>query len=166
MKTRNTLLAVTFIAASLAATGLALAHGGMGNAAPGMGHGMMGGMHGPEAAATMGARLAEWKASLKITPAQETSWSRFAALLTQQAEARDALRTQMHAQMSDPNSAGTLDRAAQHEAMQKVQQANVAARDVALKDLYAVLTPEQKAVADQHLQGRRGHGMAGRMLPN
>ncbi len=168
MKTRNILLALTVVAASLAAAGVALAHGGMGNDTPGMGHGMMGmgpgmgGMHGPEAAAALGARLAETKAQLKITPAQETSWSRFAALVTQQAEARDAMRTQMHALMSDPNTAATVDRTAQHEAMHNLQQANMTARDAALKDLYAVLTPEQKAVADQRLQGHRGHGMAGR----
>ena len=49
----------------------------------------------------------------------------------------------------------------QRETMHKAQQESMAARNAALADLYAVLTPEQKAVADQRLQGRRGHRMAG-----
>ena len=199
MKTSNSILAVTIIAASLAGAGSAFAHGGMGAGAMGMGaehpmghgmmgaghemgHGMMGmgqgmghghmgmgaGMHsgmgpmqGPEAPVTVSARLADSKAQLKITSAQEAAWSKYAALVTQQAEAHANMRTQMHAQMSDPKTASTLDHAAQREAMHKLQQDNLAARNTALTELYAVLTPEQKAVADQRLQGRRGHRMAG-----
>lgn len=209
MKTSNSFLAVTIIAASLAGAGSAFAHGGMGAGAMGMGadhpmgqgmmgaghemghgmmgHGMMGmgqgmghghmghghmgmgaGMHagmgpmqGPEAAATLSARLADSKAQLKITSAQEAAWSKYAALVTQQAEAQANMRTQMHAQMSDPKTASTVDHAAQRETMHKLQQDNLAARNTALTDLYAVLTPEQKAVADQRLQGLRGHRMAG-----
>lgn len=199
MKTSNSILAVTIIAASLAGAGSAFAHGGMGAGAMGMGaehpmghgmmgaghemgHGMMGmgqgmghghmgmgaGMHsgmgpmqGPEAPSTVSARLADSKAQLKITSAQEAAWSKYAALVTQQAEAHANMRTQMHAQMSDPKTASTLDHAAQREAMHKLQQDNLAARNTALTELYAVLTPEQKAVADQRLQGRRGHRMAG-----
>ena len=199
MKTSNSILAVTIIAASLAGAGSAFAHGGMGAGAMGMGaehpmgqgmmgaghemgHGMMGmgqgmghghmgmgaGMHagmgpmqGPEAPASVSARLADSKAQLKITSAQEAAWSKYAALVTQQAEAHANMRTQMHAQMSDPKTASTVNHAAQREAMHKLQQDNLAARNTALTELYAVLTPEQKAVADQRLQGRRGHRMAG-----
>ena len=199
MKTSNSILAVTIIAASLAGAGSAFAHGGMGAGAMGMGaehpmgqgmmgaghemgHGMMGmgqgmghghmgmgaGMHagmgpmqGPEAPASVSARLADSKAQLKITSAQEAAWSKYAALVTQQVEAHANMRTQMHAQMSDPKTASTVDHAAQREAMHKLQQDNLAARNTALTELYAVLTPEQKAVADQRLQGRRGHRMAG-----
>lgn len=199
MKTSNSILAVTIIAASLAGAGSALAHGGMGpdamgmgaehpmgqgmmGAGQGMGHGMMGmghdmgrahkgmgaGMHagmgpmqGHEATAATSTMLADWKAQLKITAAQEAAWGKYAALVTQQAETQTKMRTQMHAQMSDPKTASTVDHAAQRETMHKAQQENLAARNAALTDLYAVLTPEQKAVADQRLQGRRGHRMAG-----
>jgi LTXXQ motif family protein len=206
MKTSNSILAVTIIAASLAGAGSAFAHGGMGAGAMGMGaehpmgqrmmgaghemgHGMMGmgqgmghghmghghmgmgaGMHagmgpmqGPEAPATVSARLADSKAQLKITSAQEAAWSKYAALVTQQAEAHANMRTQMHAQMSDPKTASTADHAAQRETMHKFKQDNLAARNTALTDLYAVLTPEQKTVADRRLQGPRGHRMAGHM---
>ena len=209
MKTSNSILAVTIIAASLAGAGSAFAHGGMGAGAMGMGadhpmgqgmmgaghdmgrgmmdhsmmgHGMMGmghdmgqghkgmggamhagmgPMQGPEAAATVSARLADSKAQLKITSAQEAAWSKYAALVTQQAEAQANMRTQMHAQMSDPKTASTVDHAARRETMQRFQQDNLAARNTAFTELYAVLTPEQKAVADQRLQGRRGHHVAG-----
>ena len=118
-------------------------------------------MKGPEAPAATSTTLADWKAQLKIAAAQEAAWSRYAALVTQQAEAHAKMRTQMHAQMSDRKTASTVDHAAQRETMHKFQQENLAARNTALTDLYAVLTPEQKAVADQRLQGRRGHRMAG-----
>ena len=138
MKTSNIIFAVTIITASMAGAGSALAHGGMGPDAMGMsaehaighgmmgaghdmGHGMMGmgaGMHagmgpmqGPEAPAATSTTLADWKAQLKITAAQEAAWSRHAALVTQQAEARAKMRTQMHAQMSDPKTASTVDHA-------------------------------------------------------
>jgi hypothetical protein len=137
---------------------------GMGHGHMGMGAGMhagMGPMQGPEAPATVSARLADSKAQLKITSAQEAAWGKYAALVTQQAEAHATMRTQMHAQMSDPKTASTVDHAAQRETMHKLQQDNLAARNTALTDLYAVLTPEQKAVADQRLQGPRGPRMAG-----
>ncbi len=199
MKTSNSILAVTIIAASLAGAGSAFAHGGMGAGAMGMGadhpmgqgmmgaghemgqgmmgmghdmgqghkgmggamHAGMGPMQGPEAPAAVSARLADSKAQLKITSAQEAAWGKYAALVTQQAEAHANMRTQMHAQMSDPKTASTVDHAAQRETMHKFKQDNLAARNTALTDLYAVLTPEQKAVADQRLQGLRGHRMAG-----
>jgi Spy/CpxP family protein refolding chaperone len=124
----------------------------------------MGRMHGPETPAAASARLSELKASLNITAAQEAAWGKYAALVTQQAEVRDAMRTQMQAQMSDPKTAATIDHNAMRETMQKFQLENWTARDAALKELVAVLTPEQKAVADQRLQGWGRHPMAGRMV--
>ena len=62
--------------------------------------------------------------------------------------------------MQDPQAAAPADRAAHHEAMAKMRDEHMAARSAALKDLYAVLTPEQKALADQRLRGRHGHRMA------
>lgn len=174
MKTSHRIFALTLMAASLAVAGSALAHGGMGmgpgmgsgmemGMGPGMGQGMMGmgRMHGPESSAAVSARLAESKAALKITSAQEPAWGKYAALVTQQAEVRTAMRTQMQAQMSDPKTAATVDFNAQRETMQKFQQENLAARTAAMKELLGVLTPEQKAVADQRLPFRTGHRMAG-----
>ena len=122
----------------------------------GMHGGMRGGMHGPETPAVAAARLSDLKAELKITEAQEGAWQAFTAVAQQQVEQRQAMRAQMQAQMQDATPA---DRAAHYEAMKTVRDTHFAARSKALTDLYAVLTPEQKAVADQQLRGPHGHRM-------
>lgn len=173
MRTRQFWFATTAIVAALAA-GTAAAHPGM---AQGMGHGLgmgqgMGhGMHrgmGTEPgkaaapmAATLEQRLQAQKSALQITGAQESAWTAYAAVLTRQVEARNNMREKMHAQMA-PGTA-LPDRAAMHETMQKLQQELATQRTAAVKDLYAVLSPEQKALADQQLGGRGGQRMAGPM---
>ncbi|MBL0085837.1 MAG: Spy/CpxP family protein refolding chaperone [Ideonella sp.] len=136
---------------------------GMGMMGHGMGPGMAGRMHGPQTGATAASHLSELKAQLKITAAQEPAWQKFDAFVRQQAETSQAMRTTMQAQMqaqrNDPKAA-PIDYAAQREAMGKLRDTHLAARDAARKELYAVLTPEQKAIADQHMRPGRGHRMA------
>ena len=48
------------------------------------------------------------------------------------------------------------------ESMMEVRDSHPAARDAALKDLYAVLTKEQQALADHRLMSRPGHRTAWR----
>jgi Spy/CpxP family protein refolding chaperone len=127
---------------------------------PGMGMhgGMYGGMHGGMVnAETVAARLADLKTELKITGAQEGAWQAYVAVVQQQAAARDALRAQMQGPEVTP-----ADRSAHFEAMSKFREEHLAARTAALNDLYAVLTPEQKQLADQRLMPGRGPGMAWR----
>jgi Spy/CpxP family protein refolding chaperone len=187
MKTTTKFAAVSLATLSIAVASAVFAHPGMGfgpGMGPGMGYGMgpgmgmgygmgpgygmgmgpgmRGGMAGPETPAVVGARLSDLKTELKITAAQDGAWQAYAMVVQKQAEQRQALRTQMQAQMQDPKAAAPVDRAAQHEAMTKVRDEHLAARSAALKDLYAVLTPEQKALADQQLQAMPGHRMAGR----
>ena len=169
MKTTTKIIAITMAIASLAAAPAVLAHQGMGmgmgmqqGQGQGMGAGMMG--HGRGMSPGMGrmqggdpamaaTRLAEFKATLKITAAQEPAWSKFEATMRQQAEARQAMRTTMQAQMKDGKA--PADMSAQRDAMQKLR----AERDAARTELFAVLTPEQKALADRQGQGRHGrHG--------
>jgi Spy/CpxP family protein refolding chaperone len=177
MKNTTKFVAVSLATMSIAVASAVFAHPGMG-AGPGMGYGMgmgqgmgpgygigpgmRGGMFGAETPAVVGARLSDLKTELKITAAQEGAWQAYAAVVQTQAEQRQAHRTQMQAQMQDPQAAANMDRSAQHEAMMKVRDEHLAARSAALKDLYAVLTPEQKALADQRLQSMPGHRMAGR----
>ena len=129
---------------------------------PGMGMGMMGpGMHGAAAATN----LAEAKTALKITAEQESAWNAYAAVVTRHVEARTNLQEKMRAQWADPNAAAP-DRAAIHETMLEFRKDMQAQRSAALKDLYAVLTAEQKTLADRNLTGMggmRGQGMGGRM---
>lgn len=126
---------------------------GMGSGwGPGMGMqgGMRGGMHGPETAADISIRLAALKADLKITAAQDSTWEKYTAFVEKQAESHEALHAQMQAQF---NSSGVspADRTAQRDTMLKLRDQYLAQRDTALKDLQAVLTPEQKLLADQRL---------------
>lgn len=182
MKTTTQLAAVSLAVLSFALAGAVSAHPGYGMGAgagmgpgagagpcmgagpatgPGMGMGMGPGMvgRGPDAA-TVGARFDALKAEIKITAAQEAAWQAYVTVVQQQAEQRQALRTQMQAQMQDPQAAATVDRAAQYEAMSKLRETHLAARQAALNDLVAVLTPEQKAVAEQRLAAGPGHRMA------
>jgi protein CpxP len=173
MKTTTKIVAGTMAALSLATASAVFAHQGMGpgmgmgpEMGPGMGfgmgHGMRGGMHGPESAAVSAARLSDLKAELKITPAQDSAWQAYTTVVQQQAAVREAMRTQMQAQMQAPNAAAPVDHGAQHEAMSKLRDQHFAARSAAVKDLWAVLTPEQKTLAEQRLSVMPGHGMAWR----
>jgi Spy/CpxP family protein refolding chaperone len=132
-------------------------HGGAhGGTHGGMGGGMGGGMRGA-GPADVAARLAATKAELKITAAQETAWQAYEAVVRQQAESRQAMRTAMQARMQDPAAAASVDHAAMRETMHQQRESNQAARDQARQALYAVLSPEQKAVADQRLHFGPGH---------
>lgn len=122
-----------------------------------MGHGPMMQGRGPQAFANPGAfaesRLAGLKAELKITAAQESAWKAFADQAKQQADAMQKLMTtvQGSAQATAP------ERIEQRAQIMKQQQAQMEKGAAAFKALYAVLSPEQKAVADQGV----GFGMMG-----
>ncbi len=146
---------VAGIALAVAAATYAQPFGGMG---PGFGHGMgMGPGHGPMAgvdpAVRVDYRLSDMKAQLKITSAQEAAWQAFTAAAKEQAAGMQALRAQMQA------STGTApERMAQRTTAMQQRGAAMATMTNAFNALYAVLTPEQKAIADQNfgMMGRRG----------
>ena len=156
MKKITTAVRIAVGAAALAVAAVATAQpcGGMGagfgpgmgmRGGPGMGPGY--GAHGPvDHAAVADGRLAYLKSALKITPAQESAWEAFAATSKAQAGSMDAMREKMwQGGASAPERA-----AARAEAMQQRATA-MAAASKAIGGLYAVLTPEQKAIADQNL---------------
>jgi hypothetical protein len=127
---------------------------------PGMGHmgrGPMGQGMGPHGhgnpSAMADARNAYFKSELKITPAQEPAWKAYADQKKQQVEAMQALRTT--AQGS--KQATAPERLELRNQIMKKRQEQVEKETSAFKDLYAVLNPEQKALADQ----RVGLGMMG-----
>lgn len=174
MKTSTKLLTLAAAALALGAGGLVFAqagqgpYGGMGmhqgmgmhdGAQGGMRSGMGAGMRGAGQPADAAARLAAAKTELKITAAQEPAWQAFETVVRQQAEARLALRTAQQARLQDPAAAATIDHAAQREAMLKLRDSDQAARDTARQALYAVLSPEQKALADQRMGAGPGHRM-------
>lgn len=118
----------------------------------GFGPGMAGAQGNP--AANSAARLAFLQKELGITADQESAWQAYAKQVTQQAESMQALRTQATA------AAKTApERLNQRAAFAKQRATHMESMSVALNDLYAVLTPEQKAIADQHFGGgRMGQG--------
>ena len=122
-----------------------MGYGGMGPRGGGWGPG-----RGAVPAASVDAHLAYLKSELKITGDQETAWQAYAAQMKQQAESMKALFAQP---ATPPQSAP--ERASQRAEFAKQRAAAMESRSAALKDLYAVLTPEQKALADQHFGGPR-----------
>jgi hypothetical protein len=148
-------IATLALLAALGVSSLVIAHPG------GMGMGPMGGMHGPRAmmmadpAAMADQHLTDAKAALKITADQETAWQTFAGKARQQAAEMPKMRDQMlQMQGSAP------ERMNQHAEAMKSQVGHLESMSTALRDLYAVLSPEQKAVADQQFLMMRGQRMA------
>ncbi len=111
-------------------------------------HGGMGAMHGGPMFGDPSARaeqhLTYLKGQLNITPAQEGTWQGFADAVKQRAQGMVA----MHASMQSTASTVT-ERMDQRIAFMKLGLSNMEAVDNAAKQLYAVLTPEQKAAFDQ-----------------
>jgi hypothetical protein len=123
----------------------------MGGAGPGAGYGpMMGGMGwggrmgggGMMNPATAEARLEGVKSALTITAEQENAWNAYAGVVKTQAETRAKFREQMFA--ADPAARAELQ--SQHFAANAEAAKSLAtARD----GLYAVLTAEQRVIADR-----------------
>lgn len=139
--------------------------GPCGDDGPGMG--MMQGDHGRggDIGAIAEKRLTNLKAELKITAQQEPAWQAFAAKATEQAKAMQAQRQQfmLARDKTAPEHVSAPDRMAQHLSQMKQHLASMEGVQATVKDLYAALTPEQRALADKHFEhmrrGRMGHGM-------
>ena len=121
---------------------------------PGWGMGYGGGPgYGNPAAAAEG-RLAYLKAELKITKAQEPAWKKFSDEARKQAESMQAARTAMQGSAT----ANAVERMELHNTLMKTRLEQSQKTTAAFKELYAALTPEQKALADQHPGRGMGFG--------
>jgi Spy/CpxP family protein refolding chaperone len=161
MKSTLTLMAgiVAGVSLTVAAAAFAQPFGNMGHG-PGPGFGMGPGMgmgRGPMSAvdptAVVESRLADLKAQLKITAAQESAWQAYTAEARKRATEMQAMRAQMQ------QDAGTApERMAHRAAAMQQRGTSMTAMSNAFAALYAVLTPEQKAIADQPggMMGHRG----------
>ncbi|MBP9713542.1 MAG: Spy/CpxP family protein refolding chaperone [Sterolibacterium sp.] len=132
----------------------------------GMMRGKMSGKAGQaDFAAAATARLDKLKTTLKITAAQETAWQAFAGKAKQQIESMQTMRAPSPSQPAAANTPALSAPERMDKGIEFMKQrlTNMEAMNTALKDLYAVLTPEQKAVADQHFshhpEQRRGRMM-------
>jgi hypothetical protein len=126
-------------------------HGGMG---PGGHGGMWGG--GPGVMSEQ--YLAQMKTQLAISPKQESAWQAFAAKAAEQASLMQATREQ-HWQATSADTTAPARMALQIGYMTR-HLAGMQAVNATLTDLYAVLTPEQRSLADQYFGhiGQRGFG--------
>lgn len=92
-------------------------------------------------------RLGDFKAKLKITPAQEGAWTTFVAAMKPGAEMMG--KRPDRAEMEKLPLPERIDkmRTLRKEHMAAME-GNMDKRDEAIKTFYAVLTPEQKKIAD------------------
>jgi len=147
---------VAALALAVAAATYAQPFGGMGHGyGPGMG---MGPGHGPMAgvdpAAMADAHLSDLKARLKINTSQEAAWQAFATQANAQAASMQAMRAQMQL-----DTATAPERMAQRATAMQQRAAGMATMTNAFGALYAVLTPEQKVIADQNVGMMSHRGM-------
>jgi Spy/CpxP family protein refolding chaperone len=126
-----------------------------------MGGGMMGGgMGGPGMMGGYGYniedRLVAQKSALKITPEQEDAWKAYADVAKKQSDAMLA----QHEAMWKSAPSSSADRYELHSKFMAQRAQQHEALSAAYKSLYSVLTPEQRAVADQRGggYGPRGPG--------
>lgn len=129
----------------------------------GMGPGGRGGMWGGGPGLMSDQYLAQIKSQLAITSQQEPAWQAFAAKAAEQASLMQATRLQ-HSQAAAADTTAPARMAQQISSMTQ-HLAGMQAMNTALTNLYAVLTPEQRSLADQsfgHMGQRRfGRGMRG-----
>lgn len=113
------------------------------------------------------ARIAYARTALKITDAQQPQWDNFANVLRKQAREMDQRFEQFRAQRAqgaarpERRQFTAIDRLERRQ--QRMTQGSQRLGEViaAAKPLYAVLSPEQKVVADGMIS-RQGHGGHGR----
>ena len=155
MRTTRKLLVGILAAAGLAtASAVAYSQAGPGYG-PGYGPCATGGGYGPGLAgakpsARAEARLAFLKDALKITGDQQAAWDAYANQVKANATTMEAFWAKPPAAAATP-----ADRFEQRAERMKLRASQAEAMSVAVKDLYAALTPEQKAIADQHFGGFR-----------
>ncbi|WP_237246726.1 Spy/CpxP family protein refolding chaperone [Sideroxyarcus emersonii] len=95
--------------------------------------------------------LAAFKKELKITSNQEPTWGIYVEKTRSSVkDIRDRMNEATHEQ---PQTAP--ERFDRHIELMKERLANFEKMDEALKQLYAALTPEQKAIADRHFSRLR-----------
>jgi hypothetical protein len=118
---------------------MAMMHGGMMDGA------MMGHVEG---------RLAFLKTELKITPAQEPQWTKFADVI--RANAKGAQAGMQAMMQAGAKSATAPEVLARHEKMLTAKLESVRALKAAFDPLYASLSDEQKKSADELVMGPMG----------
>jgi len=107
------------------------------------------------------ARLARIRTALKITDAQQPQWNAYAETVRRQAAARDQQRQSRRDTMTQGKERvrqTAVERLERQQQMHVTAAAQINERLAVQKPLYAVLTEEQRKVADRALASRGKHG--------
>jgi hypothetical protein len=111
------------------------------------------------------ARLTEAKNKLKITAEQEAQWNAFADVTRRHAKAADENVKAMRDGQRSQQRLTAVERLERRQQMAATHAQRLTEVLAAAKPLYAALSAEQKAIADQMLTPRRGHGRRGHHGP-
>ena len=112
------------------------------------------------------ARLTQAKTALKITAAQEAQWNAFADVTRRHAKAADErIKTMRDGKESQAKRLTAVERLERRQQMAADHSQRLAEVIAAAKPLYAALSAEQKAIADDMLTPRRGRGHHGPRHP-
>jgi periplasmic protein CpxP/Spy len=106
------------------------------------------------------ARIAYVKAELKITPAQQPAFDRYAQVIRSNAAATQKAFQDMRGHRDQNQNA--IDRVEQRAKLAQMRDQQEQQYLAAFRPLYASLSPEQKKVADQLATPHFGHGDRGR----
>ena len=110
--------------------------------------------------AMMAKRQADMKATLKITPAQEGSWTSFTAAMQPPAHARPT--PEQRAEFDKLTTPQRIDKMREMRTQRMTEMnASMDKRGEATKTFYAALTPEQQKTFDAERQKHQGHDGAG-----
>ena len=107
------------------------------------------------------ARLAYIRTALKITDAQQTQWNAFAETLRNQARTADQRMQEFRAQReqgASPQRPTAIERLEREQQQHAASVTRINERLAVQRPLYAALSAEQKAIADELLAPRRHHG--------
>jgi Spy/CpxP family protein refolding chaperone len=141
---------IVIAVASLGLGGAALAASDPGPASTGEGsHWGVFGSHGAKSAEHMAKRQAALHDKLSLSPTQEAAWKTFTDKLQAAAPVRP--KGAPVATMTAP------ERADRMAAFLQTAQQQAATRAQAVKEFYAVLSPEQQKIFDSQFQGRHHH---------
>lgn len=111
------------------------------------------------------ARIAYVKAKLKVTPAQEAAFDKYAQVIRDNAATTQKTFDQMRSQRTQggPNQGMTaIDRVEQRAKMAQMQDQEQQQYVAAFRPLYASLSADQKKVADELATPQRHFGFLGR----
>ena len=110
-------------------------------------------------------RLTQAKTKLKITSAQEAQWNAFADVTRRHAKAADENLKAMRDGKRSQERLTAVERLERRQQMAADHSQRLTEVIAAAKPLYAALSAEQKAIADDMLTPRRGHGRHGGQRP-